>query len=329
MSVRNLQSTVAVVGASTPDGAALRHALEVVGIPGARVDLYGTSQGEALISEYAGEARLIQEADLAEIVDHDLIFLCERGDLARGVAGVAEPGAVIIDLVDALDPAARPRLVHMDVNPQDAADPGGRIAVPAGLAIVIAEPLLALERDHGIEEATAIVLRPASDFGEPGIEELREQTTRLLSFSDMPTETFGRQLAFNVLPQSLPQESAGSAEARRVEDQVRQLLGWDRARLALRQLTVPIFHGHGIQLRLKLKQDPGRQALLQSLEQGSWLREVPEVSTPLDVCEESKTRVVELESDGNGGYWLWVVAGELRARGVEQAVRVAHAAREL
>ncbi|HET9300407.1 MAG TPA: hypothetical protein VFO11_10710, partial [Candidatus Polarisedimenticolaceae bacterium] len=54
---------VAVVGAETPAGARLRAALAASGFPGARLDLFGDNPGEeAVLSEYAGEARLIQPA---------------------------------------------------------------------------------------------------------------------------------------------------------------------------------------------------------------------------------------------------------------------------
>ena len=53
---RNGTARAAVVGATTGDGTRLREALAESGVPGSRVDLYAPVGGEALISEYAGEA---------------------------------------------------------------------------------------------------------------------------------------------------------------------------------------------------------------------------------------------------------------------------------
>ena len=69
---------IAVIGATTPDGSRVRERLAGFGVPGSRVDLYGGSRGEALISEYDGEARLVQEPDPDETGDHDVIFLCVK-----------------------------------------------------------------------------------------------------------------------------------------------------------------------------------------------------------------------------------------------------------
>ena len=55
---------VALVGADTVDGSRVRGALARSRVSGSRVDLYGTTHGEVVLSEYAGEARLIQEPEL-------------------------------------------------------------------------------------------------------------------------------------------------------------------------------------------------------------------------------------------------------------------------
>ena len=52
---------VALVGATSPAAAGLRKVLENRRVPGSLVDLDGTTQGEAAISGYAGESRLILE----------------------------------------------------------------------------------------------------------------------------------------------------------------------------------------------------------------------------------------------------------------------------
>ena len=66
---------IAVVGAESTSGTLLRAALAESHVPGSRVNLYGLADGEAVISEYDGEARLIQDPNLREIVAHEVIFL--------------------------------------------------------------------------------------------------------------------------------------------------------------------------------------------------------------------------------------------------------------
>jgi len=309
---------IAVVGASTPEGARLREALAARGVPGERVDLYGATGGEVVLSEYDGEARIVQAPLLEDIASHELIFLCERGDVARRAADLAGDRRFVIDVVGALDGEAGPRRVHVDLN-RDAARNGQCLAVPHPVGAVLAELLLPLDVTFGVAEAVAVVLRPAADFGERGIEELRDQTVRLLSFAAVPVDTFGRQLAFNVIPHaSLPPESVGLES--RIAADVRDVLGWTRQKLSLRLFTVPLFYGHGLQLRIRLERPAERDGVARALERWS---DGDGPSTPLEVTGSAQIRVAEIVEDGLGGFWIWVVAGETATRGATQAVRLA------
>jgi aspartate-semialdehyde dehydrogenase len=315
---------VAVVGAPTVDGTHVRQALAERGVPGARVDLYGQGLGEVLVGEYAGEARMIQEPDLEEVASHELIFLCEPGDVADRIDAAA-PGSIIIDLRRCLPPEAEPSGVPLEIA-DDLERGTGRFAVPHSLSLLLADVLLPLERSFGVAEAAAVVIRPAADFGKQGVEELREQTVRLLNFSRVPVETFGRQLAFNIIPDRLLADGSPDLELR-IAAEVTELLGWGERRFTTKLLAAPVFHGHGLQLRFRLCVVAPLDDVRAVLDERQLLRSGPEgeAATPLDVTEESWTRVSGLSNDGLGGFWLWVVAGEAGARGAQQAVRLAAA----
>lgn len=329
MSLRSVNSRtnghgrVAVLGAATEDGTLVKEALEQARVPGARVNLYGTSRGEALISEYRGEARLIQDPELDEIARHDLIFLCERGELAGRILSGAGCEALVIDLLDS-SPGDVPR-VHLDINPHVAETPGAaRFAVPHPLTLALAELLYPLDRGPGLAEASAVIVRPAADFGKEGIEELRRQTVQLLSFAEVPVETFGRQLAFNIIPQAGFEQGDRQLETRIVGG-VTELLGWDPCRITVKLIAAPVFYGHGIQLRFRLvgacEPDEIRKLLDQAGLPDPGSLKTP--ATPLDVIGESRTVVSDLCPDGLGGYWLWVVVGEAGTKGAHEAVRLA------
>jgi aspartate-semialdehyde dehydrogenase len=306
---------IAVVGAPTPEGSSLREALAERGVPGSRVDLYGTTGGEVVLSEYAGEARMIQEPRLEELAEHALIFLCERGELAEKLFRQA-PDAVIIDLHDTLPPDSRPRCIPLAPQEPPVRD-DGRFAVAHPIALVLAEVLQPLDQAFGVREVSAVVMRPAADFGEPGVEELREQTVRLLNFAELPVETFGRQLAFNVLPVVDP------AEERRIQREVGELLSWAEPRLTVALVTAPMFHGHGLQLRVCLDAEAGGEAIDGKLGEAGLAAGAETAPSPLDVIGEVRTRIAAAREDGMGGFWLSGAAGETASRGAEEAVRLA------
>ncbi|HEX5044169.1 MAG TPA: hypothetical protein VFV75_14770 [Candidatus Polarisedimenticolaceae bacterium] len=293
---------LAVVGAETPSGARLRAALAASGFPGARLDLFGERPGEeAVLSEYAGEARLIQPASPDEIAGHAVVFLCEAGEAVRRLVRQGGPGVTFIDLVGAVGS-----------EPVE----GRVLRVPSPVALLLADLLRPLQAVCGVREAVAVVLRPAADRGQPGLDELRDQTVRLLSFASVPKDVFGRQLAFNVLPGAREGALAG---------EVAHLVGWEQLRLTVSSAVVPVFHGHTVLLRVlpEQKVEPGE--LERVLRDAEGLRGpgASTAETPMDAAEGTRIDVASVREDGLGGIWLWAVAGDAEGAAAEQALRMA------
>ena len=78
-SVSPAERRIAVVGAASPAGAHLRAALADRGIDGSRVALYGVASDVAVLSEYDGEARLVQPVGELDADACDAVFVCEPG----------------------------------------------------------------------------------------------------------------------------------------------------------------------------------------------------------------------------------------------------------
>lgn len=322
---------IAVVGATTTAGASLREALARRRTPGSRVDLYGTQPGEALVGEYAGEARLIQEPELSELRRHDVAFVCEPIAATETLREEDFPETLLIDMISSGPAEARTQLVHMEVNPPRATDSaGGVLAVPHELTALLIDLLHPLEREFGLAEVLAWITRPAADFGDMGVEELRTQTVHLLNFGEIPREVFGRQLAFNVIPQSCI--GPDRALENRLTVEVGELLGWGERRIAVSLAAVPVFYGHGIQLRVRCSEPtslPSMSSALAELRRGTHGKNGDGPRTPLDVSAQRTTAVVDISEDGLGGFWIWAVAGEAQANRAELAVRLAAALRDL
>ena len=111
---------IALLGAPTPDGCRVRAALAEQKVPGDRIDLYGATSGDVILSDYDGEPRVVQEPDLDVIAAHDVIFICEAGEIAEQIPAVARPDALVIDLIDCLPDRFPRSRVQLDVNPDAA-----------------------------------------------------------------------------------------------------------------------------------------------------------------------------------------------------------------
>jgi aspartate-semialdehyde dehydrogenase len=322
---------IAVLGSSSERGASLRQALCDFGLPGSRVDLYATTdEAEPVISEYDGEARLIQKPDLDELAGRNVVFVCEPGEIVDAVFRRASAELRVIDLAHARRESTRARLVHVDVDPSAARDAPPVLALPHELSTLLVDLIHPLTRAFGCAAAVALILRPAADFGERGVEELREQTVGLLSFTPPAAPVFGRQLAFNVLPQSVLPDAAEGLE-RRVAEEARIVLGLPEPRLSVCLAAAPVFHGHSVGLCFR----PERAVEAPEVRAALEAARIPVAGgagariTPVDVSTSRGTYVADVSPDGLGGHWIWAVVAEAAARNAELAVRLAGAVVDL
>lgn len=320
---------VAVVGAESPNGVQIRNALSDLGIAGERVALFGDTSGQAVLSEYGGEARLIQEPVASEVVAHDVVMLCEPCDSIEAILSARGPDILVVDAAGCLPPGAAD-VVHMGINPPDSATAPAVVAIPHGISAVLSEVLRPIDESVGVRRASAVIMRPVADFGKAAIEELRDQTLGVFNFGEIPREIFGQQLSFNLLPDRLL-DRAGPALDERIACEVEEILGWSEPRLAVRLVNVPVFHGHAAFLSVESDDRGDLDAVRRALDATSGLDRTKEqgVGTPLEVASERRTVIAEISEDRTGGYWIWLVAGEVGAVSADLALRVARTLRDL
>ena len=232
----------------------------------------------------------------------------------------------MIDLVASSWRGGAP-LAHPAINAESVDVHRGVIAFPHPLAWLLAAILRPIEGALGIREAAAVVLRPASDFGARALEELRDQTLNLLRFVDPPREIFGRQLAFNLIPQDSLGAVAEPDLARRLSTEAGRLLGWEATRLSVSLIVVPVFHGHAMSVRLDLGSHATISEVRSALDPGTdgSLPAAETATTPAEAAVDRSRVLSEPREDGRGGFWLWTVAGDAGATWARQAVELARA----
>jgi len=313
---------VAVLGADAPIGADVRSALEAAGVPGSGVDLFGTQAAEPILSEYAGEARLIQRPDREALAAHAAVFVCEDGAEARGLVADGGGDRLVLDLAGISDapPVGRGTAVPTVRG-------GAAVRLPHPLAFALAELLGPVSAAEGIASASVVVLRPAVDLGTAGVDELREQVTGLLSFGTVPTGAFGARLAFNCLPQAGAGERGASVQ-RRAEADLGHLLGPEAGPVGVRFAWVPVFHGHTVLIRLATRTGAPAGPVEAALRAATALDVVAGAADcTVEFAEgEKRIAVAPPEDDGAGGVWIWAMLEEIGPMVAARAVGLARAA---
>ncbi len=306
---------VAVLGAASPAGSYVKAALADRAVPGERVALFGHESEIAVLSEYDGEARLVQPAAELDPESCAAILVCEPGYETEGLVRAADAGTLVVDLCGSI-PGAR---LASQSSPMS---PSRLIAIPHPVSSILAMLLGPVREAAGLVRASGFVLRPASDFGEAGLEELREQTVKLLRFESLPMHVFGRQLAFNVLPAHLFPQQEDAAGAR-IERECLTLLGPPDVALSVSCALVPLFYGHAVLLHLdvlRLEKDKVLAAWRQAaaLDLGA----DPDTGGTLDAPEGGRLLVARVDAIPPASLRVWAVGSDAGAVAAAQAVTV-------
>jgi len=254
--------------------------LDPPGEPGASPE----TVGEHRLTAFGDEAGLTDAFSAAAVADLDLVFLACSEEEARQAIPVLE--------------AARVRVVDLNAQPH-----------PAAEALVHLLDRLELV---GPLHAVATIFEPASERGWPGIQELEQQTTRALAAQPLPTDIFGGQVAFNLLP-------APDGLRRRIAADLERLRGGAR-RPAFTVLQAPVFHAALLSVYVRYERGSAEagvvlRAVGEALGGSPWLQlGAPGESAPdvLAVAGEDRIHLARPQADEAGGLWLWAALDNLR-----------------
>src|SRR5216684_4429831 len=179
----------------------------------------------------------------------DLVFFCGRSALSERYAEAAAAHAWVIDGSAAFRARADVPLVAADVNAEalDAVGAQGLIALPGSASVALATVLAPLQRHAGLERAEVATYQAVSGSGRGAMDELAGETVAMLSGKKARGRAFGRQIAFNVIPQVDALEADGvSREERRLWEETRRVLGCPELAINATAVRVPVFFGHSL-----------------------------------------------------------------------------------
>ena len=321
---------IAVTGATSALGQVLRTALAQRGVPLEQILLLDQPSEEAILSEYSGEPTLVLGLDPESLADADCVILCGTAEESlRCLEWKRRKDAVVVDLSGASAGAAQAPVVNLAVNPGALDARPGVIAAPHAISFALTSALAPIEAIGGVRSAAGVVLRPASDFGQAGIEELHRQTVSLLNFTDLPKNVFHRQIAFNLLPESAVRENRGAPRLHaRIALESARVLGWDEPRATVRLLVAPVFHGHSVLMHVLTREPATPAAIRKALgaAAGLTLRHgVRAEPSPAELADREEELAVDAGADetGGGGFWISMVGAQLREAAARNAVEIA------
>lgn len=314
---------IAIVGSASLLGRELRELLAEKPLPAAVKLISAEDEDAVTLTEHAGEAVVMTPLDEENLSRARVVVLAGSRASSRKAAQILErtaSGATLVDLTSYCEDSPRARLRAPMLEPPGCAVPPTAVHVVAHpAAIALALLLTQLARGHALHRAVAHVFEPASERGQDGVEELKEQTVNLLTFRELPKHIFDGQLGFNLLIRygSSAPEALEEVE-RRIERHLASLLSVTSgpAPPSLRLIQVPVFHGHSFSVWVEFE----KEAVTAELERTLARPEIDvrgegeEAPSAVGFAGQSGIAVGAIEPDRNNprAAWFWMVADNLR-----------------
>jgi aspartate-semialdehyde dehydrogenase len=246
----------------------------------------------------------------------------------------AQAGCVVIDNTSQFRYQDDIPLVVPEVNPQAIGDytNHGIIANPNCSTIQMLVALKPIYDAVGIARINVCTYQAVSGTGKEAIEELADQTAKLLNGKPVKAEVYPRQIAFNVLPHiDVFQDNGYTKEEMKMVWETRKILGDETIMVNPTTVRVPVFYGHSeavhIETREKISAGQAR-ALLEKAPGVVVIDERKAGGYPTavtDAANHDPVFVGRIREDISHprGLDLWVVADNVRKGAALNSIQIA------
>ncbi len=321
---------IALLGATGAVGNALLELLAERQFPVGELYLLASENGAGESIRFEGRSLRVQDAAEFDWTQAQLaFFVAGREASARYAEEAASQGCIVIDSSDlfALEPDVP--LVVPDVNPQVMADYRNRniITVADALVSQLLSAIKPLVDTAGLGRLQVTNLVSASSHGKAAVDGLAGESARLLNGVPADEHYFGRQLAFNLLPQQV--DSQGSVESeRRLVDQVRKVLQDEGLPIAVSSVQAPVFYGNAQIVYIENLRPLSAEEARDELARAEDINLSEEGEYPTQVSDASGNETLSIGSVRND-YGIpellqfWSVADNIRFGGALMAVKTA------
>lgn len=333
-----------VVGATGAVGSVMLEILEQRSFDVGELVPVASARSAGRSLDFAGRKHEIRLLEKDVFHPGDLALFDVPDDVSREWAPVAVArGATVVDNSAAwrMDPEVP--LVVPEVNPDAVARrPRGIIASPNCTTLAAVVALAALHRAVPLERLILASYQAASGSGRPGVDELWDQTEKVVKHPDLAREGLARDvidggpsfvhpIAMNVVPRCGSVKEAGyTSEELKLCFETRKIMGLPDLRVTATCVRVPVAVGHGVAVHAEFAGpiDPARARDVLSSAPGVEVADDPDEDvypTPLAAAGTDPCYVGRIRQDlfSDRALELFCVADNLRKGAALNTVQVA------
>ena len=323
---------VAIAGASGAVGEALIEILQERKFPVAELALLASTRSAGKRLQFNGKSVQIQRLDEFDFSNTQIGLFSAGGSVSAEYAPkAAAQGCVVVDNTSHFRNDDDIPLVVSDVNPECVADFASRniIANPNCSTIQMVVALKPIHDAVGITRINVATYQAVSGAGTSGIEELADQTAKLLNGKPIEPGAMPAQIAFNAIPQiDTFQDNGYTREEMKMAWETCKILQDDSIAVNATCVRIPVFYGHSeavhIETREPISIEAARELLAKS--PGLTLMGDHELATPVEHgAGTDPVFVSRLRKDIShpNGLNMWVVADNVRKGAALNSVQIA------
>ncbi len=332
MNTEKTAYTVAVVGATGAVGTEMIQVLEERGFPvGALIPL-ASARSEGNEVTFRGQELAVKVLQADSFKGVDLALFSAGASISKEFGPIAvQAGTVVVDNSSAWRMDPKVPLVVPEVNALALAQHKGLIANPNCSTIQMVVALKPLHDAVKIKRIIVTTFQSVSGTGKEAMEELGEQTRKLLGMGEAHAEVYPHQIAFNCLPHIddfLP--NGYTKEEMKMVNETQKIFGDSSIQVTATTVRVPVFvcHAESINIETERKVSANEARALLSAAPGIQVYDDPSRNLyplPIDVVGTDDVYVGRVREDESipNGLNLWVVADNLRKGAALNAVQIA------
>ncbi len=323
---------LAVVGATGVVGQHFLRILANRNFPLRNLKLFASKRSVGKRITYGGQEIEVKEVGARAFAGVDLVFISATDDVSRNVAPAAvEAGAVVIDDSGVWRMESNVPLVVPEVNADDVAEHEGILSIPNCATTPLVMALAPLHDVNPVKRVVASTYQSVSGTGQAAVQELAEQTKRLLENQRAAPHVYPHQIAQNLLPEIGSFKDDGyTSEEWKMAAETRKIMHQPELAFSATCVRVPVYVGHAAAVNVELSRPmeaEEAQGILQEAP-GIVVQDDPAISLypqPITAAGRDDIFVGRIRQDSShpNGLVFWVVGDNLRKGAALNALQIA------
>jgi len=328
--------TVAVAGATGVVGQEMIKVLEERRFPVKRLLPLASQRSVGKEVEFQGSKVKVELLTKDSFEGVDIALFSAGAGVSKEIAPqAAKSGAVVIDNSSAFRMDPEVPLVVPEVNPQDAFSHRGIIANPNCSTIQMVVVLKPVHDAFGIERVVVSTYQSVSGWGKEAVDQLWNELEEIVSEhepivrKEIP-RVLPYQIAFNLFPHiDVFMDEDYTKEEWKMVNETRKIMHSD-IRVTATCVRVPVLISHSEAVNVQLRGEADVKEIRTVLSNAPGVIVEDDVFSniypmPLYTAGKDEVFVGRIRKDNtvDNGFWLWIVADNLRKGAALNAVQIA------